>query len=97
MPVLVGRFVHFIHSAALLQAVLQANTETVSERPSRNEEQNSRNEERIRKTPSSRPNNLQMKSSKLTCTFKHKIMTSIVLTRSTLMNFLKLSQKRKNF
>ena len=27
MPVLVGRFVHFIHSAALLQAVLQANTE----------------------------------------------------------------------
>ena len=45
----------FTPIAALLQAVLQANTKTVPGRPSRNEEQSSINEEQTRNKPSYGP------------------------------------------
>ena len=46
-------FTAFTNAAALLQAVLQAKYESVSERPGRNEESTNRIEERTRNTPSS--------------------------------------------
>ena len=75
-------FTHFILSAALLQSVLQANTEIFQKGIAETS-----------KTPSSSPILPQMERSELNCTFWHETLNFNFLTLSYLMNCISIFQK----
>ena len=63
------QFSHFQSYCSAVTSSATSEYRTVPERPSRNEEQSSIDEERTRNTPSSGPNIIQIKRSKITWTF----------------------------
>ena len=85
-------FIHFIHSVALLQAVLQANTEPLRTCvvQTKNRAIETRDGLLTLLIPVQFP--FKMKRSKLTCTFKHEILNFIIIILYYPMNFTETSQ-----
>ena len=84
---------HFIPPAALLQAVLQANTEPLRNDPVKNDEESSRNEELTGTCTIP----AQRKRIRLTCTFKHEVLNFIKLISSHLLKIFIIFQIWKIF